>query len=344
MIALILLGFALLFFGGEFLVRGSVGLARRLGLSELFIGLTLVGFGTSAPELVTSLRAIHSDAVGIAVGNVIGSNVANILLVLGVAAILRPIFTQPKALMRDSAVLILATLVFIGLIWFDSFSRLTGMALFGSLVVYIALSFVFDDSARTASGSDAPVDIDEDDDALWLSGLFAIGGILAVVLGAEWLVKGGTELATILGVSEAVIGLSVVAIGTSLPELAAVIASSLKGKSDVALGGIIGSNIFNILSIMGISAMVFPFSVMDIPDREIGDVEGVFGVVEATSIVSWDHIGALVLSLFMMLLFAFTGKKLARWEGFVMLLAYAVYMGLVFDMIPAMEILPSSGG
>lgn len=334
---LIIAGFALLFIGGEALVRGSVSIARTFGISELIIGLTLVGFGTSVPELVTSLRAIESDAVGIAVGNVVGSNVANVLLVLGVAALLSPIITNPKALTRDTVFMILVTVVFCALIWFDMFTRNVGIGLVSVLVVYLIFSIVSDRSSGSEPGAlhaDEAATV-ETHDPIVIAIPMALFGVVAVVFGARYLVTGGIDIASEFGVSETLIGLTVVAIGTSLPELATSAVSALRGKSDVALGNIIGSNIFNILGIMGITAIVHPFSVLapQTAARGFGYGEG---QPEAQSevllpLISTEHIGALVLSVFLLLIFAFTGRKIARWEAAVMLGAYALYIYMSVD-------------
>jgi len=212
-------GLVLLFIGGEALVRGSVGIARRLGISELVIGLTLVGFGTSAPELVTSLKAVGADAVGMSVGNVSGSNVANILLVLGVAALIRPIVTNPRALTRDFSVMIAATLIFVALVYYDVFTREAGLALVALLLLYIGASFVLDtgDDNETGAMHAEEGELIETSDPLPIAALLALGGVAGVVYGAHLLVTGGIEVAARYGVSETLIGLTVVAFGTSLP-------------------------------------------------------------------------------------------------------------------------------
>ncbi|MEE9380514.1 MAG: calcium/sodium antiporter [Hyphomonadaceae bacterium] len=329
MYLMILGGLVLLYLGGEALVRGAVSIARRLGMSELLIGLTLVGFGTSMPELVTSLRAINMDAVGVAVGNVAGSNIANILLVLGIAALIRPIITHPGALARDMTVLILTTAAFAYLVYFDRFTSMTGMILVGCLIAYLILSVVLDTGSE---GEAATMHIDEggiveQTDALPLALLIAFGGIVGVVFGARLLVDGSVDLARSVGVSEAVIGLSIVAIGTSLPELATSIVAAFRGKSDVAVGNVVGSSIFNILGVLGVTAIVKPFSV-----GGAAEVRGMLG--EVTSLLTWTDMGALFLSLFMLILFGLTGKKLARWEGGVMLLAYFTYLGMLYGIVP----------
>ncbi|RIJ23588.1 sodium:calcium antiporter [Henriciella barbarensis] len=338
MIALIVAGLVLLFAGGEFLVRGSVGVARRLGMSELLIGLTLVGFGTSMPELVTSLQALSDGATGLSIGNVVGSNVANVLLVIGAACVISPIVTNPRALARDGLFMIAVTALFAAIIWIDGFTRPMGFAFIGVLLVYLVLSVLLDrrkgSAAREVHSGEA--EVVETNEPLLTSLLLALGGIAGVIFGARFLVQGGSDLARMFGISETVIGLSIVAIGTSLPELVTSVVSALKGKADVALGNVIGSNIFNILGIMGVSAAVFPFSLMASPELAAGtpvDV-GAMEYGEMTSLVTMQDMGALALSVFLLVLFAYTGRKLARWEGAVLLLAYAVYMSLSFGILP----------
>lgn len=335
---MVLGGLILLFIGGEALVRGSVSIARKLNISELVIGLTLVGFGTSVPELVTSLRAIEQDAVGIAVGNVVGSNIANVLLVLGVAAVLRPILTNPRALARDGIIMVAATLILCVLIWFDLFSRPVGFGLIGLLIAYLAYSLIADQS-RESDAAAMHAEEGETVEAnygLGVGALLALAGLVGVIIGARLLVDGGVEIARQFKVSEAVIGLTIVAIGTSLPELATSIVAALRGKSDVALGNVIGSNIFNILGILGVTALVHPFSVR-------GDISAdAMATTQHASIMSAQDMGALILSVFLLMLFAMTGRRIARWEGAVLLFAYALYLGLVFKIVPVIGILPSA--
>ncbi|MDJ0920288.1 MAG: calcium/sodium antiporter [Henriciella sp.] len=338
-ILLILGGFALLFAGGEALVRGSVGVARKFGLSELVIGLTLVGFGTSLPELVTSLRALDQGAVGLSIGNVIGSNVANILLVLGVAALVMPIVTSPRALARDGLVVLAVTVLFALLVWFDLFTRLTGILMVVLLVTYLIGSIILDRQEGSEAGHmhEEESETIETNDPIWLAALLTVGGIAGVVFGARFLVDGGTAAARSLGVTETVIGISILAFGTSLPELMTSIAAARKGKADVALGNVLGSNIFNILGIIGVSAIVFPFTLAGGGSVDASAPLEVAAMTfeAATSVVTWTDMGALGLSLFLLALFAYTGRKLARWEGAVLLLSYLVYLGLRFDLIPA---------
>lgn len=336
MTMLILGGFLLLFAGGEALVRGSVGIARKAGMSELVIGLTLVGFGTSLPELVTSLEALHEGAVGISIGNVIGSNVANIMLVIGAAAFVRAIMTNPQALMRDGLFMVAVTVVFAVVVWMDAFTRLTGILFTALLVAYLVVSVVLDRKANSPAGDMHQHEAEEFDanDPIWLSLLMTAAGIVGVIFGAKFLVEGGSDAARLFGVSETVIGISIVAIGTSLPELVTSIVAARKGKADVALGNVLGSNVFNILGILGISAIVYPFSLVETGAANVPLEVAAMQFGQAASMVTWTDMGAILLSLVLLFVFAFTGRKIARWEGGILLSAYLLYMGLRFDLIP----------
>ncbi|RIJ32467.1 calcium/sodium antiporter [Henriciella mobilis] len=338
MVALIVGGLLLLFAGGEMLVRGSVGVARRLGMSELLIGLTLVGFGTSMPELVTSLQALSDGATGISVGNVIGSNVANVLLVIGAACLISPIITHPRALARDGLFMIGATVLFAVVLWFDGFTRVMGFIFVAILIAYLVASVILDRRKQSAAAKvhSGEAEVIETHEPLFISLVLAVLGIAGVVAGAKLLVTGGSDLARAFGISETVIGLSIVAIGTSLPELVTSIMSAIKGKADVALGNVLGSNVFNILGIMGVSAAVYPFSIIA-PAAPDGtkplDVEAM-SFPAGDSLVTMQDMGALALSVILLVLFAYTGRKLARWEGAVLLGGYALYMAMSFNLLP----------
>ena len=305
-ILLILAGFAGLLVGGELLVGSSVGLARRLGVPPLVIGLTLVGFGTSAPELVTSLQAALAGAPGIALGNVVGSNIANILLILGTAALLRPIAVASGAFRRDGTVLIAATAACAALALLDTIGRAAGIALVLALAAYLVFTLrngrdpsaaVYEAEADYAPAAGRPS---------WQLALLFAAGLGATLLGARALVAGATALARDLGVSEAVIGLTIVAIGTSLPELATSITAARKGEADVAFGNVVGSNIFNILGILGTTAIVAPLAV----DPRIAAID-VWVMAAATL--------ALVAV-------ATTGWRIRRSEGAALLALYIGYL------------------
>ena len=294
---LVAFGLVALLVGGDLLVRGAIGVARRFGVSPLVIGLTLGGFGTSAPELVTSLSAALAGAPAIALGNVVGSNIANILLILAVAALIRPVSAQMAGLPREAAwvggsALGLAVLAVAGQISF-----LAGIGLLALLGAY--LWGAFRSSAVPAHDVDIPTD------PLPKAATFLIVGLALTIGGAIALVDGATGIARAYGVPEAVIGLTLVAVGTSLPELATTVMAARRGQSDVALGNILGSGIFNILGILGTTAL---FAKLPIESSLLPDI----GVMLATTAVL---IGLL-----------FWRRAISRASGLVFLLLYAVYM------------------
>lgn len=249
---LVAIGLLALLFGGEGLVRGAVSVARRAGLSPLVIGLTLVGFGTSAPELMTSLVAALDGLPGISLGNVVGSNIANTFLILGAAAVIAPV-AAGAVLGRDGYVMIAATALTIAFILSGTVTFWAGAISVAALVAYLGYTLF--------AGGEADLDVSEPPDPLWMGFAYFLGGLVLVVLGANWLVAGASDIARALGVSEAVIGLTIVAIGTSLPELVTAVMAARKGHGDIAVGNVIGSNIFNVLGILGITALVTPLAV-----------------------------------------------------------------------------------
>lgn len=249
----LILGFICLIYGGNALVEGSVKLARKMGVSPLLIGLTLVGFGTSTPELVTSLLAVFKNSEGIAVGNVVGSNIANILLVLGVAAVISPIPVDLKAFKRDGSFLVLSTIGLIVAVLLGRIGFGMGTVLVGLLIGYIVYSYLSDrKEQQESSKNEVPTG------KLWLALLQTVGGIALTLLGAKLLVDSAIELAKAWGISESVIGLTVVAVGTSLPELITSIMSAIHKQNDVAFGNVVGSNIYNALFILGLTALFMP--------------------------------------------------------------------------------------
>lgn len=257
----LVLGLALLAFGGDTLVSGAVCLARRLKVSPLLIGLTLVGFGTSTPELVTSLIAAVKGSDGIAIGNVVGSNIANILLVLGAAAVIRPVRVETQAFRRDGVFLGISALALVMAAVIGSIGFVMGVVLTGLLFFYVGYSYVSD---KKQQYSEVPDLNREPSGESAVRSLIKTGiGIALTLLGAKLLVDNAIILARSWGISEAVIGLSVVAVGTSLPELAASVMSAVKKQSDVAFGNVVGSNIYNALFILGVTALIVPLSVSD---------------------------------------------------------------------------------
>lgn len=244
-----------LFFGGEALVRGSVGIARRMALPPLLIGLTVVGFGTSTPELLVSVDAAWRGVPDIAVGNIVGSNIANILLIVGLSALVWPIRVMGATLPRDTAVMMAAALILLPIFAMEQIARLSGFALFAGLVAYLVWAYLKPGQAETDADDLKPPA------STVVSVLWIIGGLVALLVGARLLVDGAVSIARGYGISEAFIGLTIVAIGTSLPELATSLIAAFRRQSEIAIGNIIGSNIFNVLGIFGVTAMVAPIPV-----------------------------------------------------------------------------------
>jgi cation:H+ antiporter len=313
MVLSLVAGFVLLVLGGETLVRGSVATATRLGLSPLFIGIVLVGFGTSSPELVTSLQAAFAGSPGIAVGNVVGSNIANILLILGLGALLLPIVCDPKAFYRDGTVVGVSALILAGVVMIGHLDRWTGLAFVAALLAYIVFTYIKEsrtpDEAAALHEAEAALQVGDKPMRLPLALALAIGGIGLTIYGAKLLVDGAITLAATYGVSEAVIGLTVVAVGTSLPELVTAIIAAIKKHGDVAFGNILGSNIYNTFGILGITAAVHP---LDVP----------FEIIEFDI---WVMLVATVLLLF----FAVSGWVVSRREGAVLLGLYVLYLAIL---------------
>ncbi|WP_322892622.1 MULTISPECIES: calcium/sodium antiporter [unclassified Yoonia] len=245
-------GLLALFLGGDWLVKGASGIALRFGISPMIIGLTIVGFGTSTPELLVSLNAALGGQPGIAIGNVVGSNIANILLVLGIAALIGPITMRMADVGKDIYWMCGAALALPLIFWGGEVGLLEGLALVLALLVYLYFSF---------KGSRDGEDPIEAPTSLWLGIGLTLLGLVTVMVGAHYLVQSATIVARQFGVSEAMIGLSIVAIGTSLPELATTVMAAIRGERDIALGNIVGSNIFNILAILGITAIIVPIPV-----------------------------------------------------------------------------------
>jgi len=309
-VVLVIAGLAGLVIGGEMLVRGAVSAARAFNVPPMVIGLTLVGFGTSTPELVTSLQAALSGSPGIALGNVIGSNIGNILLILGFTALLAPVAVDPKAFRRDGLVMIIATLMCLGVVLVGDVGRLTGVVFVLTLLAYLAFTF-WSEKGKTTSAAAAVYEAEAaavpgPEHALGASLAITLTGLVFTILGARLLVSGAVSIAQAAGISETVIGLTIVAIGTSMPEFVTSIIAVRKGQGDVALGNVLGSNIFNILGILGITALVQPMAVPP----------------EIIRLDIWVMCAATVL----LLGFARTGWHVGRREGGAMLVCYLGYL------------------
>ncbi|KEJ94851.1 cation:H+ antiporter [Pseudosulfitobacter pseudonitzschiae] len=251
----VLAGLIGLFFGGEALVRGSVGIARRMSIPPLLIGLTVVGFGTSTPELLVSVDAALRGVPDIALGNIVGSNIANILLIAALSALVWPIRVMGATLRRDTAVMIAATLCLIPVFALGQITRLSGAALFAALVAYLVWAYLKPGDAEPEGDDVTPPA------STLVSVAWVIGGLVALMFGARFLVDGAVSIARGYGISEAFIGLTIVAVGTSLPELATSLIAAFRRQSEIAIGNIIGSNIFNVFGILGVTALIAPIPV-----------------------------------------------------------------------------------
>ena len=309
-------GIALLLFCGDMLVRGAVAMAVKLGIPTLVIGLTIVAFGTSAPELVVSLRAALSGVPGIAIGNVVGSNIANILLVLGLPALICATKCDQPLVMRNTAYVIGASLLFIMLCFAGPLSFLHGSILFAAMV-----AFLVESGRRAAQSSDEAMVIGSDAIEIidgvsglparpYLVSLFLLIGLVGLPVGATLTVGAGAEIARGFGVSDAVIGLTLVAFGTSLPELATTVTAAIRGYAGLAIGNVLGSNLFNILAIMGLTSMVTPVPVPDVIMR----------------VDLWVMLAAALA----ITPFVVNRRAITRLPGLIFVLSYILYIYLVF--------------
>ena len=301
----ILLGFLLLVKGGDYLVEGAVAIAQRAKLSKMVIGMTVVGFGTSMPELLVSAQSALVGNSGIAIGNVVGSNIANIALILGVSSMIVPIASSRVTLLVDHPFMMLSAVLFVAVAMTGSIERWAG-----ALMVLMLVAFVWYQVVKSRKAEKRRAKIDESETtpsmALWKALLVVAVSFAAMVFGSDKLVEGASDIAKQLGVSDRIIGLTIVAVGTSLPELFASVMASIKGESDMAIGNIIGSVTFNILSVIGISAIICP-----IQESNVG--------------FAFDYLAMLVLGV-MLWIFLRTHRKLVRWEGLILTLSYVAYL------------------
>ena len=303
------LGLAILLLAGDALVKGAVNLALRLGVPALIVGLTIVAFGTSAPELLISVQAVLADAPGIALGNVVGSNTANVLLVLGVPALLTGLATSDCDTRKSYVVMLAASVLFVGLAFTGGFTWWSGLILLGALALVLGENFVearAHHADHTAAEAAEELEGADPEMAWWKIWGFLALGLVGLPLGATLLIDNASAIARMYGVSETVIGLTLIALGTSLPELATTVMAGFRRQADVALGNVIGSNMFNLLAIIGITSL-------------IGDVPV---TAEFLTLDLWVMLGAsLVLVPFVLL-----RRDLTRLWGVALTAAYVVYV------------------
>ncbi len=315
-IVLFIAGLCLLIVGAEALVRGASRLAAVFGLSPLVIGLTVVAFGTSSPELAVSIKAALSDQASIAVGNVVGSNIFNILFILGLSALIIPL-TVSQQLIRLDVPLMIALSVIVLLFSLDgNFSRIDGFLLVAGLALYISF-LIYQSRREGVQGSDEyakELAVEDRANTGWLVNVaLVIGGLLFLVLGSRWLVNGAVSFAQYLGVSELVIGLTIVSVGTSLPEVVTSIIAAIRGERDIAVGNVVGSNIFNLMGVLGVASLIAPTGIDVFP-----------------AVVRFD-LPIMIAVAFASLPIFFTGGIISRREGVLLLgyyVAYTLYLVL----------------
>lgn len=327
-IVLLIVGLVLLVGGAELLVRGATGLSLAFGISPLVIGLTVVAYGTSAPEVAVTLQAGFAGETDLALGNVIGSNIANILLVLGSAALIAPLIVRSQLIRFDVPIMIGASVLLLFLAIDGSIGRIESGILAAGALIYSGIVMYL----GTRPGAQ-PIEIPEVEEGVTVERgryrrltrniAYAVVGLGMLVLGAQWLVNGAVEIAAALGVSQMVIGLTVVAVGTSLPEVATSIVAALKGERDLAVGNAVGSNIFNIFLVLGVAGFIVP---VDIPVPD--------------SALNFDLLVMIAVAVACLPIF-FTGGEIARWEGalfvgyFVAYTTYLVLRAQEHDVLPA---------
>lgn len=298
---LLLSGLILLFLGGELLVRGSSSLAISVGLTPLVVGLTVVAFGTSSPELVVSIQAALKGNSAISIGNVVGSNIANIALILGLSAVIRPVTVQSDAVIREIPIMIFISIIFSVLVFYRHIAFLTGLLFVLLLILYIIFS-IYNSKKSNKNEIGDPVKVKY---SVFVSIIFVILGLIGLIYGSDFFIDGSVQLAKILGASEFLIGLTIVAVGTSLPELVTSIVASIKKESDILVGNIVGSNIFNILAIIGIAAMITSINLSQV------------NIIDLIVMLFFSAI------IFPMSLF---NKLISRREGVFLLIGYTAYI------------------
>lgn len=310
-VLLLSLGLVILVVAGDVLVRGAAALARHWGVPALIVGLTIVAFGTSAPELVVSVNAVLDGVGQMAAGNVVGSNIANILLALGLPALIMAIPTNMSGVARNTFVCVVATLLFVFLAFIaNPLERWQGAILFGGIIIYLSWMFMLARAGVDETILEEMAEIEEGRGGLpksvWLDWVYVILGLIGLFIGGEMIVGNAITLASGLGVSETIIGLTIVAIGTSLPEITTVIVASLRGHSEVALGNVLGSNVFNIFAVMGAAGLTGPV------------------LIEA-GLYRFDF-WVMLIATFALLIYVLSRRPIGRKTGAIFVLAYVAYM------------------
>ena len=299
----IVLGIILVLWGADRMTEGSVALAERFNVSQLTIGLTIVAMGTSLPEFCVSLVSALKGTPDLAVGNIVGSNIFNALLIVGVAAMVTPINITLTTVRKDIPFALVASVLLMMMCFDGKISRLNGAILLAMFAIFMVITFKTAGQDPQTQNDDKPA---KKPMKLWLCVVFIIAGLGALILGSELFVNGATKVATLLGVSQAVIGLTIVAGGTSLPELATSVVAARKGNSGIAIGNVLGSNVFNILFILGVTGVISPMHMQGITMMDLS---------------------VMVTAMIMLWLFSYTKLTLERWEGAVLTATFLIYMG-----------------
>ena len=315
---LLVVGIVVLIVAGDFLVRGAAALARHWGIPALIVGLTIVAFGTSAPELVVSIQAVMKGAGELASGNVVGSNIANVLLALGLPAMIMAIPTNMPGVGRNALVAMAASLIFITLAFLGNPLQMwQGAILFGGIVIYLVWMF-----RLAKQGADDPIlaemtEIEEGEDGLptsvLMSGFYVIAGLIGLVIGGGLIVDNAVVIASIMGIDETIIGLTIVAIGTSLPEVATVVVAAYRGHSEVAIGNVLGSNIFNLFAVMGAAALSGPVGI-------------------AKQIYVFDF-WVMLVAMLVLLIFIMTRQPIGRKAGLALFTGYILYLCAIVSRV-----------
>jgi cation:H+ antiporter len=301
-------GLVIMLVGAEGLVRGASALALKVGISPLVVGLTVVAFGTSSPELVVSVGSALEGNSDIAIGNVIGSNISNIALILGITALINPIKVNVQVIKREIPIMIAVTLIFLLMFLNLSLSRLEGALLFAGIIFYTSISYYLSKKENKKVEQEFEKEIPVVKGKISTSILFVVIGLACLAVGSKFFVDAAVEIAVLFNVNQVIIGLTIVAVGTSLPELITSVVASLKKEGDIAIGNIVGSNIFNLLSILGITAVILPI---------------------ASEGIKLIDLGMFVLTAVIMLPLARTGFVLNRWEGALLIILYITYVYLI---------------